>query len=87
MMGDPSLILLDEPFNGISPALIDRLIEIVVQLNTERGKTFLLISHEMPHVSHLCRTVSVLNVGRVLAQGDPAAIRENPLVIEAYLGR
>ena len=86
MMGDPALVLLDEPFNGISPALIELLIEMVVRLNREEGTTFLLISHEMPHVSYLCSTVTVLSGGRLLAQGSPAEIRDNPAVVEAYLG-
>ena len=85
MMSDPDLILLDEPFNGINPALIEVLIGIVRRLNGQ-GKTFLLISHEMPHVSDLCGTVTVLAAASNVARGTPEEVRANPAVIEAYLG-
>lgn len=86
MMRDPELVLLDEPFNGINPALIEKLIEIVLELNRRSRKTFLLISHEIPHVSHLCETVTVLAAGRNIARGTPAEVRGDSAVIEAYLG-
>ncbi len=86
MMADPDLVLLDEPFNGISPPLVERLIAIVQRLNRDQGKTFLLISHEMPHVGELCETVTVLAAGKDIARGTPEEVRGNPLVIEAYLG-
>jgi branched-chain amino acid transport system ATP-binding protein len=85
MMNDPELILLDEPFNGISPALIEVLIDLVKSLN-EQGKSFLLISHEMPHVGELCETVWVLSAGSNIAHGTPEEVRAHPAVIEAYLG-
>jgi branched-chain amino acid transport system ATP-binding protein len=86
MTNDPDLILLDEPFNGISPALIEVLIDMVKALN-EEGKTFLLISHEMPHVGELCEIVWVLSAGTNIARGTPEEVRTHPAVIEAYLGQ
>jgi ABC-type branched-subunit amino acid transport system ATPase component len=85
LMIDPKLILLDEPAAGVNPALLETLIDRVQFLNRQ-GITFLLIEHNMDMVMRLCDPVVVMAQGRVLAQGDPQAVRENPAVIDAYLG-
>ena len=86
MMGDPELMLLDEPFNGVNPSLIAELSAMVQHMNREMGKTFLLISHDIPNVNHLCERVTVLVAGANLTSGTPEQVREDPRVIEAYLG-
>jgi len=86
MMADPEVILLDEPFAGVNPGLIERLIEITFELNKTRGKTFLLISHDIPSVMKLCKNLSVLSAGATIAEGESEKIRHDPAVIDAYLG-
>ena len=86
MMSDPDLVLLDEPFAGVNPALIERLIEITRELNETQGKTFLLISHDIPSVMKLCKYLTVLSAGRSIAEGESQGIRHDPAVIDAYLG-
>jgi ABC-type branched-subunit amino acid transport system ATPase component len=87
LIRNPQLVLLDEPFNGVSPALIEVLVDMVLRLNESRGTTFLLISHEMPHVARLCRSVIVMSEGTVIARETPEEAKSNPAVISAYLGR
>jgi branched-chain amino acid transport system ATP-binding protein len=86
MMADPEVILLDEPFAGVNPGLIERLIEVTFELNQTRGKTFLLISHDIPSVMKLCKNLTVLSAGTTIAAGESEKVRHNPAVIDAYLG-
>ena len=81
-----SIYLMDEPFAGVNPALIERLIEITFELNRTRGKTFLLISHDIPSVMKLCKNLTVLSAGTTIAEGESEKIRHDPAVIDAYLG-
>jgi len=85
LMSDPRLILLDEPAAGVNPALLDILVEKIVELNA-RGKTFLIIEHNMDMVMSLCNPIVVLAQGRVLCAGTPQEVAEDPAVIGAYLG-
>ena len=86
MMGDPEVILLDEPFAGVNPGLIERLIEITFELNRKLKKTFLLISHDIPSVMRLCKNLTVLSAGMTIAEGVSDIVRHDPAVIDAYLG-
>lgn len=85
LMLDPKIILLDEPAGGINPVLIERMGEMIRELNSY-GKTFLLVEHNMPFVLGLCDPVHVLARGRHMATGTPDEIQKDPAVLDAYLG-
>ena len=81
----PRLLLLDEVMAGLNPTEIGEIVEIVHKVRAG-GVTILLIEHVMQAVTALAERVYVLNQGRMIAEGTPAAIADNPSVIEAYLG-
>jgi ABC-type branched-subunit amino acid transport system ATPase component/ABC-type branched-subunit amino acid transport system permease subunit len=85
LMLDPKLIMLDEPAGGINPTLIDRIGEMIRELNAG-GKTFLIVEHNMPFVLGLCNPVLVLARGGTIASGTPDEIQRDPQVLDAYLG-
>ena len=85
LMADPSAILLDEPAAGVNPALLEFIISRVLELNA-KGKSILLIEHNMDMVTRLCHRVVVMAGGRYLTEGVPQDVARNPAVIEAYLG-
>lgn len=85
LMLDPKVILLDEPAGGINPVLIERMGDMIRELNSY-GKTFLLVEHNMPFVLGLCDPIHVLARGKDMAHGTPEEIQRDPAVIDAYLG-
>ena len=83
---EPKLLLLDEPAAGMNEQETKELREIVEKLS-DQGYSILLIEHDMKFVMNICHRIYVLDLGAVIAEGIPHEIRENPKVIEAYLGR
>jgi branched-chain amino acid transport system ATP-binding protein len=86
LMSDPQLVLLDEPMAGVNPTMIQNLVGHIRELNA-RGYTFVVIEHNMEVVMSLCRRIVVLSQGERIAEGTPAEIAENSLVLDAYFGR
>jgi ABC-type branched-subunit amino acid transport system ATPase component len=86
LMLDPKVLLLDEPAAGINPALRDNLMELLRRLRGE-GLTILVIDHNLGFIMDICDYIYVLARGRVIAEGSPQEISQNPTVIEAYVGK
>ncbi len=85
LMSDPKIILLDEPAGGVNPTLLEEIVGHIRKLN-DQGMTVLIVEHNMDLIMRLSHRIVVMAQGEVIAEGEPAEIREDPLVLDAYLG-
>ena len=81
------LFLMDEPFAGVHPTIKDTIMATILRMNEAEGVTFLIVSHEMGTLRRLCRRVSVMHEGRLIAEGSFEDVVNHAAVLEAYLGR
>ncbi len=86
LAAQPKLLLLDEPAAGMNPQETQQLMEMIRWIKKEFNLTILLIEHDMSLVMGVCERIYVLDYGSIIAQGTPQEIKNNPRVIEAYLG-
>lgn len=86
LAGDPKLLMLDEPASGLTHGEVDELGDIIQRIRSEFDLTVLLVEHHMAMVMSISEKVVVMDLGRKIAEGVPDEVRNNPLVIAAYLG-
>jgi branched-chain amino acid transport system ATP-binding protein len=86
LMNEPKMLLLDEPTAGISPTLINGIIDRLIKVNKEFGITLLVIEHNMRVIMQLAQKIFCLAHGEMLAEGTPEQIKNDKRVIDAYLG-
>lgn len=87
LAASPKLLLLDEPTAGMNPEELREMVQVIRQIRDRLGLAIFLIEHRMKVVIDLCEIIQTLDFGEVIAEGTPEEIRNNPKVIDAYLGK
>ena len=86
LMTEPRILLLDEPAAGLNPQEVRALMDTIRKIQEENSLTIVIVEHHMELIMNICSMIHVLDFGKKIAQGEPAAIKSNEQVLQAYLG-
>ena len=86
LMSDPKILMLDEPSLGLAPVIVDDMFDVIVRVNRERGIPIVIVEQNAFMAMSISARTYVLEVGKVVAEGESANLMESPAIKKAYLG-